>query len=107
MNELRFTKEHKKKLLKMCRYLNKDYIVIMHKSKPGYIFFMKILDTHSIHWFELCSMHLIFDLVMLRCNGITDDCRWEALTDDYCTAVFKDAKHPIDFLYEYFLKNKK
>lgn len=111
MDSKKVTKEQREKILEMCKYIYKDYYVSYDANKLYFSeresFVLKIFTFTHIHWFELCSLHLIFDIVYINPNGITDDCRWEELTDLYCTAVFKDAKHPIDFLYEHYLKNKK
>ena len=114
MEPRELTKEHREKLLEMCKELFPEYdfeflsnfsewgIISVHKIGQHEIF----ENTH--HWFEFCITKLsykIFDNLKFPARNAGDD-SVQYLCDmmDRQTWYIKEAYHPVDYLYKKFLK---
>lgn len=101
MKNIELTEEHKSKLLEMCKELfpeYKDYkwdvVHCTDDIKYNGILFMYKKDGNDdeFHWFEFCMTHLVRELM---CKNTK-----------HAQQLFMGLKHPIDYLYEQFLKLK-
>lgn len=123
MNQLGLTESHVKKLLEMTVKLfpeykdcslrqvggNGNYILLENKPGPAYV---------NIHWFEFCMTYLVEKLSYLLdeweempkyVQNVYPDTngKWNLYTKfhfHYPKDIFR--KHPVDYLYEQFLKLK-
>ena len=109
MESIKLTEVHKVKLLEMCEALFPesytktwdveglfDYEPIDHKN------------FQCFHWFEFCMTKLSSTLALNSAKtDILLDVEWESFIDKTNKAVFKGARHPVDYLYEKFSKLKK
>jgi hypothetical protein len=107
MNSIKLTKEHKDKLLKMCKILFVEYEFefITAEDEDGYliydhfIFYLKKdyenceseKSRQNIHWFKFIMFNLIHKLnyhtISVNNSKIIE---WNDL---------QNAKHPVDYLY--------
>jgi hypothetical protein len=101
MKPIELTKEHKTKLLEMCKQLFPELIAITIEPN-GYINAADGEDTYSdlIHWFEFCITHLTTKLYNI--SHLKDESSIKQLRGYICQEV----DHPIDYLYEEFKKLK-
>lgn len=122
MKSLELTEAHKSKLLEMCEKLfpesnwamsTQNGTCGMHAPKESQEFVYEGTNPYNfpisiIHWFEFCLTYLMYRLSYEFCKpkqNISSDRPihielWELNKGDY----FK--KHPVDYLYEEFLKLK-
>lgn len=117
MKAIKLTKEHKKKLLKMCKtlfpeYKNwdlklegeyKNHLIASFEEDNDYI---PNCDLY-IHWFEFCMTHLIdkLSIEFAKSEGEDDSCLKEEFL--FHLSKIKNKIHPVDYLYKEFLKLKK
>jgi hypothetical protein len=95
MKSIKLTKEHKNRLLEMCKTLFPEWKAHSLITDEQYISddsgdFSESDETFKIHWFEFCMTHLIDKLEL-----------------EYASIVFLTENHPVDCLYEEFKKIKK
>lgn len=104
MKAIELTKEHKVKLLEMCKKLFKDYYIIqlydnkltlVKKGKKGFPD-----ESCVICWFEFCFTKLYNALSLLN-SSISQD-----YLDNLWCITMKYKEHPVDYLYAEFLKLK-
>lgn len=100
MKSIELTKEHKSKLLEMCKTLFPEYTTIQFGNQSNYYLESEeILDFYndkedfSIHWFEFCQCHLLPKLIKSYEKRI-----------QYFIDTFTE--NPVDYLYEEFKKLK-
>lgn len=118
MKNIELTEEHKSKLLEMCKELFPEYKYfgwseLYDGSKSeliGIMFYKENVEALNIHWFEFCITKLsykIFDSSKYPSKNAGDD-TVQYLCDmmDRQTWYTKEAYHPVDYLYEEFLKLK-
>lgn len=107
MKPIELTAEHKSKLLEMCNKLFPEERKFF-KILSGNIYYSNNgnFPGKSIHWFEFCMTYLMYKLSYefseipnIKGKSIHREL-WELNKGDY----FK--KHPVDYLYEEFLKLK-
>lgn len=112
MNSIKITNTQKLRILFMCKKLFPEYnnirfgTSVMTTSKD-YLYFYKIknemqVEIINIHWFELCLTWIsqeIFD------NDIDRENKFFLELSCYIQ-VNKKYIHPVDYLYEEFLKLK-
>lgn len=93
MKPLELSQEQKEKLILMCKALFPEYD-IFEIEKDGYLLFVN-KKCPAIHWFEFCMTHLRKALKV-------------HYDDLYRTSIgISQDVHPIDYLYEQYLKLKK
>jgi hypothetical protein len=136
MKPIDLTEEQKNKLLEMCQVLFPEYkkIFFFNKDQEGnydeedFISF----DSEYIHWFEFCTRFLMSKLDALYIEKILDPVDPYGKTNNYGRGSIKDypdnwselwnkrifyeypnnlngtfpKKHPVDYLYDEFKKNK-
>lgn len=115
MKALELTKEHKSKLLEMCKVLFPEYTTISNNKNPKFLtiswfvkqgYFIHLMDddlkeNRMIHWFEFCMTHLAEKMYnRFYSLEVCEDIRNEQLYDCFIN------NHPIDYLYEEFKKLK-
>ena len=134
MKNIELTEDHKSKLLEMCKELFPEYKEIYFgideydNNFNGFIYFAKnklpCKNIIEIHWFEFCMTHLIRKIDNLHSKKIL-----KPLEDKACKEGYPDnwleiwnerpwiklwsltnsgtyKKHPVNYLYEQFLKLK-
>jgi hypothetical protein len=121
MKSIELTKEHKTKLLEMCKALFPEMFVPTIQDN-GYINYSetgKTIDYDDrIHWFEFCMTHLANKIINTywKCHLNEKHYKtnlFEELSDFYLSTIncdknikLKQQIHPIDYLYEEFKKLK-
>lgn len=130
MKSIELTEEHKVKLLEMCKILFPEYfyweldhhIITAHiKGNDDEVYEDEPYDI-AIHWFEFCMTHLIvklskeFTKQKLSKADYTDNQypNWFSQKVSYHLNPFRNEEfeedilfiHPVDYLYEEFLKLK-
>lgn len=117
MKALTLTKEHKSKLLEICKTLFPEYTIIQFGNQSNYYLESEeILDFYNdkenflIHWFEFCMTHLSYKL-QKELNKVVKDNERISLyhrNDPIFHTYGKDILylHPVDYLYEEFKKLK-
>ena len=110
MKQIELTKEHKSKLLEMCKVLFPEYkywnlhdgtcdlctenTLDFHKDeKPGWN------SWYRINWFEFCMTYLQDKIKQLNGFENNPDCDIELISCWY-------ESHPVDYLYKEFKKLK-
>lgn len=122
MDSIKLTEEHKSKLLKMCKKLFPEYLLIdIHKN--GLLVLWEELPPSrkwfEIHWFEFCMTHLAEKVLNPKkparnqkeifCNFFWEtNINWYYQQNGSLPVISFEtgAKHPIDYLYEEFKKLK-
>lgn len=104
MKSIKLTKEHKSKLLEMCKKLFPKYKHIWFNECYESIVFEEGITKQNksidIHWFEFCMTHLQDKLKSFdKCFENNVDCDIELMSCWY-------ESHPVDYLYEEFKKLK-
>jgi hypothetical protein len=121
MKSIELTEDHKSKLLEMCKVLFPEYEFCFHHHDegkpdknipynflPGFIFGFKKYEDGStsenyhdvdifIHWFEFCTITLWNELYLKLGN---------LELKNYYELLLNNLIHPVDYLYEEFLKLK-
>ena len=132
MKSIELTKDHKSKLLEMCKVLFPEY-VIYPADNDGFIEGEqwvgdqnmgedRPVNEFNIHWFEFCMTHLIvklskeFTKQKLSEADYTDNQypNWFSEKVSYHLNPFRNEEfeedilfiHPVDYLYEEFKKLK-
>jgi hypothetical protein len=117
MKSIELTEEHKTKLLEMCNVLfpeQKPFCIGLNQElnkgwgySRDFIFGKSDIfldDGLMIHWFEFCMTHLQNEILRKASKlNKSDDLNYDffsKLTDSWYES------HPIDYLYEEFLKLK-
>jgi hypothetical protein len=104
MKAIELTEQHKSKLLEMCKVLFPDYMVF-EIDNDGYLLFVDN-KCSAIHWFEFVHTYLMYKLSYEFSKIPNVQGRpihielWELNKGSHFTI------HPIDYLYEKFLKLK-
>ena len=97
MKNIELTENHKSKLLEMGKVLFPEYVEIDF-NKSGLLTLWKekcpSIQWSEIHWFEFCMTHLC-DKVFIHDESLNE-----------FLLTFNVDKHPVDYLYEEFLKLK-
>lgn len=132
ISSIKLTKEQKDKLLEMCNSLFPEYDYFqLNENLLIQGLSQKLLDFEnrdwfdnyneenkwnidnynnwelSVHWFEFCVKELSSTLAFsLAKTDILMDFEWESFINKFLEAVFKQSKHPIDYLYTEFKKLK-
>ncbi len=102
MKNIELTKEHKSKLLEMCRTLFPEYDFGLDKWKQPFVSLgLKTKDLYEehIHWFEFCICWLATSIYNKRKIN-----HFSIL--EYRGFLCQSVDHPVDFLYEEFKKLK-
>jgi hypothetical protein len=114
MKRIELTEEQLNKFLEMCNVLFPEYSQVMEDDFPGIFWFYKNKnDGTAIHWFEFCIRHLVDEIAWKNIQtNILADCEYEDKRTELIRELFKDRifpgmYHPVDYLYEEFLKLKK
>lgn len=105
MKAIELTEEHKTILLEMCKTLfpeTKNWNIELEPEYDGSEYF---IFPFAIHWFEFCSLHLLEKLYRdtKDLNNFLSICfrykfpEWDPI---------HRAIHPVNYLYEEFLKLK-
>lgn len=118
MQPIQLTEEHKSKLLEMCKELFPEYkndiskneaenIQILHNNFIRFYSGYKENNPklNEIHWFEFCMIYLQ-NQILVKASQLnkSDDLGYDffrKLINSWYTS------HPINYLYEQFLKLKK
>lgn len=118
MNNILLTEEHKSKLLEMCKELFQEYTFGFENdySDVGIMeWYSRNMEENQewqfTHWFELCMTHLVNRLYYPDNKGQRDT---RSKVEYFFFQSFIDSvegatsgyEHPIDYLYEQFLKLK-
>jgi hypothetical protein len=104
MKALQLTEEHKVKLLEMCNKLFPEY-----KDLNYYKDYIGIGWSKQIHWFEFCMTWLSHKIIFNSNNKLSACNHNHASLLESTMSIFYGEKHgihPVDYLYEEFLKIK-
>jgi len=115
MKSIELTKEHKSKLLEMCKILFPEYTTISNDKNPKFLtiswftkqgYFIHLMDddlkeNKMVHWFEFCMTHLSKKLKVRP--SLLENRAWSTL--ELTNSKFR-LNHPVDYLYEEFKKLK-
>jgi hypothetical protein len=97
MEPRELTKEHREKLLEMCKELFPEYDFKLDKWQQPFVSLglktKKLYESH-IHWFEFCMTYLAKKLLIMYDFTV------------YQTTGNFMYKHPVDYLYQNFKKLK-
>lgn len=106
MTPLELTKDHKSKLLEMCRALFPEYLWVTYPFNDNIDQFAipnkTLKDTNFLttyHWFEFCMTHLAYKTLNKN--------KYEMLVLNTTFGIEinnSEKYHPIDFIYEEFKK---
>lgn len=101
MNAIQLTREHREKLLEMCKELFPEYENIHmfingweYSRDMDYIAFDNLSDYVEIHWYEFCMTYLVNKM------GKSTAALYRVLEEE------EAGTHPIDYLYSEFKKLK-
>ena len=113
MKSIKLTKEHKSKLLEMCKVLFPEYkSIVFSKDHEQFeegednnilLFFSgKAEIAPSIHWFEFCMTYLVNKVFhdSMKHDYIKEE------HDSLITGLLRNDLHPIDYIYDKFKKLK-
>lgn len=106
MVQLKLTKRHTVKLLKMCKILFPEH-TIFEIDQDGYILsFSK--KCPAIHWFEFCMLHLAPKIIYpLYIPAYCDSEEGGQIgMEKFGNAILYNKAHPVDYLYEQFKELK-
>lgn len=128
MKNIELTEDHKSKLLEMCFKLFKKEIHGLTIQDNGFLNYSDTFKTvdydDRIHWFEFCMTHLIRKIDNLHSEKILKPLENKACKEGYpdnwleiwnerpwiklwsLTNSGTYKKHPVNYLYEEFLKLK-
>ena len=119
MKSIQLTEEHKSKLLEMCKILFPEYF-FDEEGEDYYIdenniinFLIPIKENEfkggEIHWFEFCMTWLSHKIIFNPNNKLSACNHNHAGLLESTMSIFYGEKHgihPVDYLYEEFLKLK-
>ena len=117
MKNIELTEDHKSKLLEMCKELFPEY-VIYTADNDGFIEGEqwvgdqnmgedRPVNEFNIHWFEFCTTYLLDKLHPDNDKQSKDNWSMDLSDKDYVILkIIVRKKHPVDYLYEEFLKLK-
>ena len=112
MEAIKITKEHKEKLIEIAKSLlpepkyislGDEDIMLLSKSKnPAYE------EISPIHWFELCFTYLSHEVIFDPFKTIfsCEKSHSNMLKESMKLMYGEKGVHPVDYLYEEFLKLK-
>lgn len=126
MKQIELTKDHKSKLLEMCKELFPKYTIIPDNPNPNFLtiswftnlgYFINLMNDETkentlIHWFEFVMTHLCdkiaSNLTNEMCTGMPQYYNKSEKLDWNSQSLISMLKecHPIDYLYEEFKKLK-
>lgn len=128
MKSIILTKEHKTKLLEMCKELFPKYnrFIGFYKTEDETFYKEKIYkfnllhligdkDIQIIHWFEFCMTHLAEKIIAVYITNKDGDKIYKRTLNDDLSKFYLESlnfsrgynkQHPVDYLYSEFKKLK-
>jgi hypothetical protein len=107
MKSTELTKEHKTKLLEMCKVLFPEYLNIQFRP----IDYLQFSGKHNfhIHWFEFCIIYIFPKLNQWFNAHQLSEFLYQTIghSKGIKPNEMNSFPHPVDYLYEQFLKLKK